>query len=275
MYGRFWLKEDKLGFVPQPSLWALEEVAAIASGANLRNFTATCRMSKMSVWNLQELRELIKKIHGAEQLSKAAGHINSVDWRIQQAGYHSYMASNAFSSVFEGAEHELVSAVRMMLSTGEEVSKFNEAKFIYEANVIACAQAMHAVADIISHVILDALAIKGLNEEKLSIQVIQTRVPPGRLKEKIVRVSGLKEFRYLQDFVNTAKHVSLVDSSYTVDLTGREKHPHGIRFKEFECKDRPHPAKWGADFLKELRQLSIEYVNLGQELNVLLSKLAS
>ncbi len=229
----------------------------------------------MSVWKLQELRELIEKVHGSEQLSKASSHINSVDWKIRSASYHSYTASDAFTSVFENVEHESISVVNMILSTGEEASKLHEARLIYEANVIACAQAMHSVTDIISHVILHAIAINGVDEENLCLKSIRKHVPSSGLKDKIVRVSGLKSFRYLQDFVNTTKHIRLVASAYTVDLTGKEEHSHGVRFKAFTCKDRSHPEKWGLDFLEELKQLSIEYVNLWQELNVLLAQKTS
>jgi hypothetical protein len=139
----------------------------------------------MSVWQLQKLRELIEEVHGGEQLSKASDHINSVDWKIRSASYHSYTASDAFASVFEDVEPESISAVKMMLSTGKEASKLHEARFIYEANVIACAQAMHSVADIISHVILDAIAINGLDEENLCLKSIQKLVPSSELKDKI------------------------------------------------------------------------------------------
>lgn len=226
-------------------------------------------------WELQELRELIEKIHGGEQLSKAIGHINSVDWKIRSASYHSHAANNAFKLVFEGVDNESISAVKMVLSTGEEASRFYEAILVYEANVIACAQAMHSVADIISHVILDALAIDGLDEEFLNLNSIQKCIPPSGLKCRVVRLSGLKSFRYLQDFVNTTKHVRLVDSEYMVDLTGEEAYSHGIRFKAFKCKKLDHPEKWGSDFLKELKDLSVEYVKLGQEINVLLSQKVS
>jgi hypothetical protein len=166
----------------------------------------------MSTWNLQELRTLIKNVHGDEQLSKASSHISSVDWKLRFASYHSYTASNAFVSVFDTEEDEPVSVIKMVLSTGEEATKYHEAKFIYEANVIACAQAMHSVADIVSHVILDALNIDGLDENYLDLKTIQKHVSNVKLKEKIVRVLGLTSFRYLQDFVNTTKHVSLVES---------------------------------------------------------------
>ena len=221
----------------------------------------------MAVWKLDELRELIKDHHGSDQLQKAAPHINSVDWKIRAASYHSYAATNAFSGASEEAETHPSAVFAMLFSNGEEALNFREARFIYETNVIACAQSMHSASDIISHVILDSLALNDIDEENLCLKAVQKQVPESGLRQSITRVLGLVSFRYLQDFVNISKHVRLVGSPYTFDLTGEEDIPHGVKFESFKCKSRTHPAKWGEDFLKEMRQLSIEYVQLGCSLN--------
>jgi len=220
----------------------------------------------MEKWKLQELRELIEKHHGSDQLRKAAPHINSVDWKIRAASYHSYAASGAFSDLLS-EQTQPPAVFKMMFSNGEEASNFREARFVYETNVIACAQSMHSASDIISHVIVDSLALNDVDEENLCLRAAQKLVPESKLKETITRVLGLVSFRYLQDFVNTSKHVQLVDSQYTLDLTGNEDIPHGVKFKAFECKGRTHPTKWGDDLLKEMRQLSIEYVQIGSSIN--------
>lgn len=230
------------------------------------------KVARMSVWKLQELRDLVEKTYGAEQLAKAADHINSVDWKIRAAGYHSYLAKNSFDGIFSGIENEPMHAIKMILSSGKGASNFNDASFIYESNVIACAQTMHSVSDIISHVIHDALFIEDIDEDSIDLKTIQTKIPPSALKSSVVRVLGLKSYLYLKDFVNTTKHIRLVGAAYTVDVAGVDKYPNGMKFRSFTCKDRRHPAKWGEDLLKELNQLSIEFVNLGQDINDYLAK---
>jgi hypothetical protein len=226
----------------------------------------------MTVWKLQELRELIESKHGEEQLAKATDHINSVDWKIRSASYHSYVAKKAFDSVFSDIENTAMHAIKMILSTGQEASDFNEAKFIYETNVIACAQAIHSISDIISHVILDSVLIENVDEENLDLKAIQKMIPPSKLKQSVVRILGKKSYLYLRDFVNTTKHVRLVGSGYAVDVSGEDKYPNGVKFRGFICKNRDHAAKWGEDFLLELRQLSVDFVDLGQNINDHLSR---
>lgn len=61
----------------------------------------------------------------------------------------------------------------------------------------------------------------------------------------MTKVLGLVSFRYLQDFVNTSKHVRVVGSPYMMDLAGEQGVPRGVKFDAFECKGRKHPANWG------------------------------
>ncbi len=220
----------------------------------------------MSSWNLDELRKLIEEMHGVKQLEKARPHINAVDWKLRAGNYHSYTASNAFSGVIEEEPHP-VTLIKMMLSSGEEVKDFHEAQFIYETNIIACAQSMHSVADIISHVIQDSLALEGVDEEKINLKVLKGFLSDSPLKKRITRVLGLAHFRYLQDFVNTSKHIRLVDTEYTLDFTGKEEIPYGVRFREFKRMNRTHRSKWGRKFLDEMKQLSVEYILLGSAIN--------
>ena len=157
--------------------------------------------------------------------------------------------------------------MKMMLSSGEEAAGFQEARFIYETNLIACAQSMHSVADIISHVIHDSLALEGIDEEIINLKIVNGALQNGPLKERVTRVLGLAHFRYLEDFVNTSKHIRLVDSVYSLDFTGEEEIPYGVRFRSFQRNNRTHKQKWGRDFLEEMKQLSVEYIQLGSAIN--------
>ena len=126
----------------------------------------------MQKWNLKELRDAIKNTHGEEQLEKAKPHINSVDWKNRVASYHYYTASNAFSCFFDESSCEKSDAIKLLLSTGEEANRFYEAKLIYEANLIACAQAIHSISDILSHVIHDSLMLPYVNEDNLNLKLL-------------------------------------------------------------------------------------------------------
>lgn len=219
-------------------------------------------------WNLQELRELILSRGGNERLSHAQVHIHSVDWKIQLASFHSYQASQAFVGIFAGDGKDTVQAVRMLLSSGDEAQGFSSARLAYEAHILACAQTMHSVADVFAHLISDALGLGYSDDDHLSLSEVKKRLPTGLLRDQVIRFLGLKQFAYLQDFVNRTKHVSLVSSKYNAHLVAPQRH--GLLFSAFSRSGRTHKEKWGEDFLLELKQLSLEYVQLGRALNAAL-----
>jgi len=221
----------------------------------------------MTSWDLQELGELVRTKYGEAQLSLLQPHLNSVDRKIRIASYHSYAYSQVFIECFKPEHDERLQAVRLILSNGEEANKFREAELVAEANVIACAQNTHSVSDILSYVIVHARKIDVTSDDRMTLSEVGKTLPPGALKDKITRLIGTTTFRYLQDFVNTTKHVSLVFSQYKVDLESTSDKDHGLKLAAFSYKQRSYPAKWSVDFLKELRDISVAYVEIGRELN--------
>jgi len=221
----------------------------------------------MTSWNLEELRRIVKEKHGDNQLKVLQPHIYSVDWKIRIATYHSHVFGETFSPFFPEQESGAIKAVKLLLSSGEEASEFHESKLIAEANIIACAQSTHSVSDILSYVIIHSLRLNDIDEQRISISEINKQLPSGGLKTEITNLLGLREYRYLQDFVNTTKHISLVFSRYSVDLQSEDDNAHGIKFKSFTYKDREHPEKWAVEFAKELRNISIVYVQIGRAIN--------
>ena len=50
--------------------------------------------------------------------------------------------------------------------------------------------------------------------------------------------------RYLADIVNHSKHRSVVQTPSSVDATGCDTQPHGLKFAAFAYDDRAYPARW-------------------------------
>jgi hypothetical protein len=221
-----------------------------------------------TAWNLKELRALVREKHGDAQVAALEPHLASVDWKIRIAAYHVYTFNEAFAPFFAAPIDGRIAAVKMILSNGEEALQAREAKLAGEANVIACAQSTHSASDILGYVITHSLNLKLEDGKKheLPLAVVNKRLS-GEFKDKVTRLLGLQEFRYLQDFVNTTKHVSLVFSNYTVKLEPDAEVDHGLKFKSFRCRSRTHPEKWARQFICELQAVAREYVQIGRALN--------
>ncbi|WP_161808459.1 hypothetical protein [Methyloglobulus morosus] len=217
---------------------------------------------------MRELESLIEKSHGTPQLEKAAAHIRSVARKLESAGYHYQMALGAFENVFPVQNDELISVANTILGVGESSRKYRFATLAHESNVIALAHVMHSMTDVFSHVIYDSLNLSGLHEDKLNLSIVSKNLPAGELKDRVVRVLGLQQYNYLNSLVNTSKHIQLVETVYSVDMTGESKIPHGLKFKAFKYKTESHAEKYAQDFLVDMKTLSSEYVLLGSKINV-------
>lgn len=105
-----------------------------------------------------------------------------------------------------------------------------------ESNIVALAHVMHSMADIFAHLMHDALDLKGLNEDSLTLNDVTKNLPTGDLKNAAVKVLGLRQSRYLNSLVSSVKHVKLIEANYTVDITGVSTTPHGLKLRAFVYK---------------------------------------
>lgn len=223
-------------------------------------------------WDVLRLRELIEHVHGREHMERARPHIDAVHWKIELARFHSHGARGAFAETFE-EDSSPSEAMRRMFSDGKP--DLMTAKIAYEAHAIAYAHAIHSVGDVIAWVIVLALGVYLPPSVDVTLGTIRGLVPRGPLKDAIAQVRGLKEFNYLNDFINQTKHVSLVFSSYSVDLTGEDTQSHGVRFNSFTYKGTEHPTKWGDEFLLDLVKVAEGYVEVGRRLNDVMEQIDS
>ena len=162
--------------------------------------------------------------------------------------------------------------IKVFLSSGEDNATMYEQRHIYEANIIAAAQSTHSVSDIIAHAIYDCLNMSGVDQYEMNLKSVKSKLPKSELKDEVVSFLGRADFRYLQDFVNTTKHISLVKTRSNVDLT-KTPYEYEINVDEFSCRGRSHQSKLGSVFLEEMSYLALHYINLGNAITEHLKKL--
>ena len=229
-------------------------------------------------WDLKELRDLIKEIHGENQLNLANAHINSVVSRIQISRYHLLEAKETIEQLFHKSEDKVLDAsIACFTPNTEQGWELNKAQLKAEANLIGCAQSTHSVADIMAYAILYSLKISGIDDLNLSLKDIQKHLVKSNLKDEVIKLLGLNEFSYLKDFVNTTKHRSLVTSTHYFNNSENNHLDHALKLNSFSyqrnkhTKPRSHPEKGYYQFFEELQLINEQYVRIGQFVNHYLS----
>lgn len=222
----------------------------------------------MSRWNLKQLRDDVAELYGREQLERLKPSLESVVQRQRYARHHFLESERRIKEVM--ADPVRAEKHPLELWDDEEV---NQAHDDARAEIVACVQSMHAVADILAHVIYFALAMDGnpataLEEWRISVKSVHKLLPAGPIKDMLHELRGHTDFVYLEALVNHCKHRSLVPIPYYYDLSGEPAAKQGFWLSDFTYGDTVHPTREVEDYLKgEYQRQSRLVIDIGNAVN--------
>lgn len=201
------------------------------------------------MWDFRPLRADIERLFGREQAKLIQPCLNSThDWR----GFARYHFSEAKRLMAEGVgDHPHYEMFELMLGVFDrEKGEFDGARFKAAAHITACVHSMHSLADIIGQVLylglgmnLDpALAFK--EERWISLGSVAGRLSTVALANQVSSLVNGDDFIYLSAMNNHSKHRSVVPVSFSLDLTGEDEEPYGLKFNAFQYHKVSYPARW-------------------------------
>lgn len=226
-------------------------------------------------WNMKALADFVEKNQGKVEGSIAAETLVSLMWKLNIVRYHSDKSKEAISNLKEIDPSEIVGLIFEQASGSEKGRDFFKMQFSSEANLIACAQSLHSMADILGQVIylalnLDRALPKPINQRSRYLGVIneemkKTDIAP-KLTATVEKFLCSNEFRFVSDYVNVTKHRSLVPATYSVSCT--EMPLHGLKMSAFKYKDREYEARWSNDLLdRDVKVILEMIIEIGEEIN--------
>lgn len=200
-------------------------------------------------WDLQQLKDDVDLLHGKEQRNILSPCIQSIIDRKLYARYHYQEFERLLTELLRGNEDQ-VSLYNLVLVSEEEWIEFNHCRKMVEANVVACLQSLHAISDILSHVIYFSLNMDSEVDLKLSPRYVSLHNVKNKIsiKSEYSRLSSLieqlishQDYRYLVDIVNHSKHRSVVGTSFTLDDSVESERHYGLELVSFSYEGRNHP----------------------------------
>lgn len=229
----------------------------------------------MATWNIKEFAKLVEslRIPGGQEVAAAA---HSLAHKFLLLRVHAEEAETAFDHGFPELQQdvEIPDILDLFFEQGQKQTDFQVAQILYEAHAVAAVGVCHSISDNLAHLIYQALDLPQPDPYRPKIQGVNKALSPGPLKDAVAKLIGLREYRYLQDFSNVNKHISLVEANYHLSTPPNECPRHGVRFKAFTSGGVSHPQKWGSDLLSEIRTIRSAQISIGIELNRLLSEQA-
>ena len=197
-------------------------------------------------WDLKELRILVRRLFGDEQLRTVNNCLRTIGDRRDFSRYHFNEAKNRMGDVLDGrTEFEVTAAMMGAFDTDE--LQFSTARFQAYAHTVACVHNMHSVVDNMVHFIyyvlglnLDA-ATHINNERDITWPNVRKRLLSGPIKDGLSALLDNEGFTYLASLSNHSKHRSVIEVGYSVSFESDE---HGLRFGPFTYDGLDYPAKW-------------------------------
>lgn len=232
-------------------------------------------------WDISETRRLIEQHHGSEQLRSARYCLRSVTERLRHAQYH---FQEAKSLLKENIDDRLEAESIHMLAWPAEPDKWNALDHYLmkvEANMIACAQAIHSIADNLAHVVHFALGLNfgplALKERDISIHsvaaVLAARAPKYAEVEHSLRTFlAESSFATVSAIVNVTKHRGFVESRLSIEPPDHQG-PYAIEFGAFAYRGEKYPEREIEEVLAPAYAVaSRAVVDTGNAINLVLSR---
>jgi len=141
-------------------------------------------------------------------------------WKLAVAEFHATEALTATHALptCPDKRREAAGLALLHMSGSDEAKPFSDAQFICEAHAIAAAQSLHSVTDIVSNVVYIGLGCGSMAASarpRRNLHIVQRTVEKSGIAPTVAGCSrplvGLRDVQVSRAYVNTTKHVSLVD----------------------------------------------------------------
>lgn len=207
-------------------------------------------------WKASEYATLVRHRHGANHLANSGTAHASIGWKTLMAQFHAEEAAKAET------EHspDLIKAVRNLLMSAAnqpEAGPYRIVLFIAEAHLIACAQTLHSLGDIMASVVFTASGLPawGLPESERSLSSVLKHLDGiNGFKEISAPLRELQRafsFRFVNAFVNITKHRRLIATHHRVSLSPNQKH--GLIIEAFDYGRETFATQWAATLYNDYR----------------------
>lgn len=202
-------------------------------------------------WFIRGLRDAVEQMRGKAIADELWLCLIAFNDRHFYAAYHYSEVLRLVKVGLGGREDAQSVFVDILLGNDEAASSvFRTHRKQAWAHVLGCLHNLHAIADIMGHVI--ALSLGQKVRGRISMHNARKLVTDSHLTSLLNSWLDHEDFKYLDAVVNFSKHHSLVREQLSVDLTGTRDVPFGLKLSSFNHNDERFAERWVTDALPVL-----------------------
>ncbi len=230
------------------------------------------------IWNHKELEDNIETLYGKKQLELLSPCLTTMEEKKFNATYHHNEFERLINEELKRIAPDNHKLLNILNDTGQE---WENALLVYRkarANITACLQSLHSLADVLAHVIYFALNLDNNDITKVDATRIDASTVSGKLNLisganplKMVFESLIKddEFVYLSAVVNCSKHREVINTWFGINLDlSKEYSAKSFKFYAFEYKGKKYNEQVVIEFIKnEYSRIDSLLIDIGVEIN--------
>tara|TARA_Y100000296_G_C5159014_1_gene250785 strand:- start:963 stop:1631 length:669 start_codon:yes stop_codon:yes gene_type:complete len=218
----------------------------------------------LNTWNLKVLREKLQITHQKDDVDRAVSCMDSFDWKNKASLYHINTANEVFLN-YSGKDDQDVMDMMHRILSNEVDEEFEKAKRIREFSLVAAATSVHTLPELLAQIISVTLNPEIKDVHSISFNRVIKKIKETKYKVKLESLQNSEEYKYINAFANTVKHITLVKPKYTVGFD--PENYHGIVFDRFQFKGTPFKATRDEKLIEYIHAIRTFCVNLGKDLN--------
>jgi hypothetical protein len=232
----------------------------------------------MPHWKFQETKQHVRRRHDETQVELVRKPLNSIVERLSYARCHFQEYERQLAANID-AKLDAASIYEISLALLQPQSERAPSLLCAAANIVACLQSMHALGDILAHVVYFAagmnLGERAMREEDVTLRSVtqQLVVPCPSLAAMLTDIQQHADFVYLSALVNHCKHRSIIDSVLFVSDAAQGRPPYTLQFDAFTYRGTCYLRREITPYLEEAYSwLARTIDDCGAELNRAISE---
>ena len=211
----------------------------------------------MPRWNISETRKLVEARYGRAQITLARHCLRSVTERLRHGQYHFQEARALLKSHIDDRLPSESIYTLAWPTDPEAWSDLDHCLMKVEAHMIACAQAVHSLADTLAHVVYYSLGLNSspteLLEQVVSVDTVLealATLSPARsaVAAPLASLRTDPAFVLVAAIVNHSKHRGFPESRLSIEPAHTEA-PYAMEFGAFAYKKQQYAEREIAEAL--------------------------
>ncbi|MDN3474936.1 hypothetical protein [Pseudoalteromonas sp. APC 3355] len=218
----------------------------------------------MVSWNFKSLKSRIQEQVSDTDYKRLDQYMDAFDWKGKAVGFHLNEAHVCFEKFSDCSLDNYIAQMNKLVNK-VPFPEFHSAKAKREVSIVSAAMMVHSLPETLAQILVICFQLPANNIHRITFKSVHDSMRQSKIKEMLLNLITSDEYRYINAFVNTSKHISLVKPMYSFAFDGTTVH--SISFDEFSFQGTNFKSIRDEVLIDYIQKLRTACVEIGAEIN--------